>query len=369
MKKIYILLTAVIVSSGILFGQQTTTGNLSEVAPGFNSNNPIPTPQTPWQLLFSYDITAGGSGAGYAGVVAFGSEFWVSRWANDTIANFSITGTLISKFTIPGVTGVRSMTTDGTYIYAGANTASIFKIDPVTRTLVSTIAVSGVPNVRYCTYDASLPGFWVGTYATDFSLVNMSGVIQSSVLATSHLLTATYGLALDNVSPNGPFLWAAHQTQSPSNLADLIQVNVASGMQTAVIHNVTSDIGVGGDLAGGIFIIPTPLTLIGVLQATPSNLLYSYDIAGLSSANEINNEAASVSAYPNPSTGMVNIHVKRTNNDPMEIQIFDVTGKVVFESNEVGMNNLIDISAFTAGIYSVTVTGKNGVYSTELVKN
>ncbi|TND06540.1 MAG: hypothetical protein FD123_3475 [Bacteroidetes bacterium] len=367
MRKIYILLSAAVISTGILSAQQAVTPNAPETAPGINSGNQNPTPQTPWQVIFNYDITAAGSGTGNAGVVLIGNEFWVSRWGTDTISNYTLAGSFISKFVVAGVTGTRSMTTDGTDVYAGTNATSIYKINPVTKTLTSTITVSGVANVRYCTYDPTLPGFWVGTWATDFTQVDMNGQPQSVVAAGTHLLAACYGLAYDNTSPGGPYLWAFNQTGT-NNAADIIQVNIATGMQTGVIHDVTSDFGVAGDLAGGVHIVSSPLGLVGVLQGA-ANYLFSYDITGVNGMSDNISTTDFISAYPNPSNDMVNIHVNRVNNDPMQIQVMDITGKVVYQSNSVGMNNYLSMAKYDAGIYTVKVTYNNQSYTTKVVKN
>lgn len=369
MRKFYTLTAALMLSAGLLSAQQQLSpGNPAESAPAFGPINPNPTPQTPWQVLFSYDITAAGAGNGNAGVVVFGTEIWVSKWASDTISTFSLLGTLTSQFTVPGVTGVRSLTTDGTHIYAGANTASIFKIDPVSHTLVATITCAAVANVRYCTYEPSLPGFWVGTWNTDFALVDMTGQPSADVLATNHLLTATYGLALDNVNAGGPYLWAYHQSGGTTN-ADLIQVNIATGMQTAVVHDVTSDMGTPGDLAGGIHIVTSPvLSIVGIVQGTP-NFLFSYDITGVVGVTEPAADAPFVTAFPNPANDMVNVQVNRQNNEPMTMKMFDVTGRVVFESQTVGVNNFINMSGFEAGMYTVQVISNETVSTTQVVKN
>ena len=368
MKKIYIAISLVMISTGILTAQQPTPTSASELAPGINVTPQNPTPQTPWQMLFNYDITAAGAGIGNAGVVVWGNEIWVSRWGSDTVTNFTLAGTLISQFTISSLTGIRSMTTDGIAIYAGNTTSDIFKIDPVNKILIGSITTTGVPNVRYCTYDATLPGFWVGTWATQFTLVDMAGLPINTVAASSHQLTATYGLAIDNVTFGGRYLWAFDRSGQTS-AADLIQVNIATGMQTTIMHDVTSDIGTPGNLAGGIHIVPNPLSLVGVLQGATTNLLFSYDLVGVNSVIEPNVAINFIAAYPNPANDRVNIKVNRTTTDVMLMQIIDVTGRVVFESNTVGINNLISIAEYEAGVYVVKVTSNEQVYTTQLVKN
>lgn len=370
MTKTFTLLAGAVLAFGSL-AAQTPSVPSAETSPATGNNNPPPTIQTPWQVLFSYDITAAGAGTGNAGVTPVGLNFWVSRWASDTIWTITAAGTVTGSFTVPGVTGVRSLTTDGSFVYAGANTSNIYKIDPATQTLASTISVPSVANIRYCTYDPTANsgqgGFWVGTWTTDFTLVSMTGAVLSSVPASSHGLTATYGLAFDGASPGGPYLWAFHQTGvTGTDLADLIQVNIASGSQT-VLHDVTADMGTPGDLAGGVYVNASPLALIGVTQGT-ANLLFSYDIAGISSIGNDPNQTSMIGVYPNPANNMVNIQVNRTNNAPMQIQIIDALGQVVSASQNVGVNNVYNLENFEAGVYFIQVTQNGQVYTTKFVK-
>ncbi|MGL5889482.1 MAG: T9SS type A sorting domain-containing protein, partial [Bacteroidia bacterium] len=243
-------------------------------------------------------------------------------------------------------------------------------INPATQTLISTISVPSVPNVRYCTYDptanSGAGGFWVGTWATDFTQVDMTGNVLNSILAGTHGQTATYGLAFDGTSPGGPYLWAFHQTGSATNNADLVQISIATGAPTAVMHDVTSDMGTPGDLAGGVYVNASPLVIVGVLQGT-ANLLFSYDIVGVNSVNEVE-QTDFVAVYPNPAAQSVNIRVNRTNNDPMQIQIINSLGQVVSASQNVGINNIYNIENLAAGVYSVQVINNGVVYTTKLVK-
>lgn len=369
MKQTFTLLAAVCVFGSV--AAQSPSIPSAEYAPVVQGNDPLPAPMTAWQVLFNHNITTAGAGVGHAGIVPVGVNFWASKWASDTISVITAAGTLSSQFTVAGVTGIRSMTTDGTFIYAGTNAAEIKKIDPITQTLVSTISVPAVANVRYCTYDATANsnagGFWCGTWATDFTQVDMSGNVITSVVASSHGLTASYGLAFDNTSPGGPYLWSFHQTGTATNNADLIQVKIATGTQTTIMHDVTSDFGTPGDLAGGIYINATPLVLFGVLQGTP-NYLFSYDINGVSGLNENAVQDGFVTAYPNPATQTVNIRVNRENNDPMQIQIVNTLGQVISSSTNVGTNNIYNIENYDAGVYFVQVTSNGVTHTTKLVK-
>jgi hypothetical protein len=366
MKKFYILLSAGLLSANLLSAQSAMT---ADVNPNPKSSNlPSVAAVTPWQVLYNTDLTAG-AGAGNAGVTIVNNEYWISRWQSDSMFTYDMSFNLTASFTVPGVTGVRSFTTDGTNVYAGANTGSIFKIDPVAKTLLSTINTA-VANVRYCTYDptanSGAGGFWVGTWDTDFTLVSMTGTTLTSLSALNHGLTATYGLAYDGSSPGGPYLWAFHQTDAAAlTAADLIQIEIATGFATGVIHDVTSDFGTPGDLAGGVY-FTNPMTLVGILQGTP-NYLFGYDV-NLAGIKENAASPDFVSAYPNPVTDMVNIGVKRSNNDPMNMQIMNIAGKVVFESSNVGVSNYVNMAKYPAGVYTVKVTHNGQAYTSRIVR-
>jgi hypothetical protein len=379
MKNIF---TKILVANGMLLAGSIGlfAQNTREVAPdaeaspfGNAIHNPNPTPQTPWQILFNYDLLAASGANGNAAACVFGTEIWVSRWASDSLMTYDLLGNLTSRFVVSGVTGTRSLTTDGTSIYAGTNGASVYKINPVTKTLISTISAP-IPNVRSLTYDATANGnqggFWASTWATDITQFDMSGTALNFVYATSHTLTQMYGTAFDNVSPGGPYLWVFDQGSSPEK-SDIVQINIASGMPTGVIHDVFSDVGISvGDtsgLAGGLFLRSAPLSLVGVLQGSPTNRLFAYDITGASGVNEIL-EGDFINIYPNPVTDRVNIHLNLTNTDPVNLQIMNALGQVVYSTDNNGMNNYFNVSAYEAGIYFVKVTYQGNVYTSRLVK-
>ena len=369
MKKLYILINICFLSITIAAAQSVSS---VEQAPliGHSSSAFSTASVTPWQVLYNYDLTTD-AGTGNAGVCFLnGNEYWVSKWASADFTTFDSTGTYTAgPFSIPGITGVRSITTDGTSLFMGLNTAQIKKVNPITQTVISTINTPAVPNVRYVTYDPTANGgaggFWCGTWTTDWTLVSLTGTFLSSVSATSHGLLAVYGLTYDGTSPGGPYLWAFNQTNVTIGAADIVQVEIATGMPTSVIHDVTSDMGVVGDLAGGLYLQTNPLSLVGILQGS-INYLFGYDI-NLAGVNENAATSNYVSVYPNPAKDMVNIGVKREDNRPMHMQIINSTGQVVYESNTVGKSNMINMSKYPSGIYIANISGNGEVHSTRII--
>jgi hypothetical protein len=53
--------------------------------------------------------------------------------------------------------------------------------------------------------------------------------------------------------------------------------------------------------------------------------------------------------YPNPSTGIINVQTKNT----LDISIFDITGKQVFNASDISNENQLDLSGLSAGLYLV----------------
>ena len=64
----------------------------------------------------------------------------------------------------------------------------------------------------------------------------------------------------------------------------------------------------------------------------------------------------SVSVYPNPTTGNVNIVALGTNH----ITVLNALGQVVYDANADGNMTTLDMSQFQAGVYMVRVTTENG---------
>ena len=285
MKKIYVSIftLSLIIFNGIGQNNVITSNNSliksrtnlnSEYAPVQSASNLQSTNKAMWTIQLDVDPTT--LGVSLAGVMWTGTEFWCAKWNSADIYTADSSGTLTGNFTIPGVSGARSFTTDSTHIYIGAAGGSIYKIDPVTRTLVSTISTS-VASCRYVTYDPTLNsnagGFWTGAYGSDITAVSMTGTTLSTISSATHGLTGIYGMAYDNFSNSGPSLWAFNQGG-----ADIIQLDM-TGNPTGLTHDANSDLGTGGGLAGGLFICDNYFTgttsMIGINQGES---LFSYEL-------------------------------------------------------------------------------------------
>ncbi|MCF7911158.1 MAG: carboxypeptidase regulatory-like domain-containing protein [Candidatus Cloacimonetes bacterium] len=219
----------------------------ADVTPNHTQKYEVPETRDMWDLLdtFIADPTI----VSQAGIEFDGTYFYTAVWASALINKFDIDGNFIETFSIPGVSGLRDLAYDGQYFYGGAASNSIWQMDFETQTLVSTIA-SPVA-VRAIAYDDDNDAFWVNNWSTDITLVGRDGSIMDS-FAIGTVWVSLYGLAYDNYSDGGPYLYGFSQ----GGLGDqcvIVQYNIATGLETGVIHDVLEDVGAVGDIAGGLF--------------------------------------------------------------------------------------------------------------------
>ena len=123
--------------------------------------------------------------------------------------------------------------------------------------------------------------FWVGNWTTDLYLVDRNGNTLSTIPAATHALTSVYGSAYDNISDGGPYLWVFHQGVSGAE-AHMTQIDLATGTQTGVTHDVLADLPTSSPLAGGMFIttdlVSGKATIGGLAQGTP-DMIICYELA------------------------------------------------------------------------------------------
>ena len=378
MKHIYILL---ILGSIFSSNQNSHAQVMSDV---YNlgitkSTNTIAQPQALWDILFNYNILAITGRNGVAGVCVLNNEIWVSRWQTDSLFKISMNGTLLASLKIPGSAGARSLTTDGTYIYEGVYTNKIQKIDPVSKTVVGSITVP-IAKIRSLSYDASADngngGFWASDWGTEINLFSKDGTNTLNTIYTSdHKLTGMYGTACDNFSSGGPYLWISDQNfDGTGKTSEIVQLKIATGKQTGIIHNTMSDVGIGGSdtsgIAGGLFISlqGSTVNLVGVLQGLPTNRLFSYDLGLATEISENKPNEITTNVFPNPVNDMINIKTNFENNEASNLQITDVTGKIVYQTTSVFLNNYFNVSNYKSGVYFVKIISKEGIFNTKFIK-
>ena len=79
-----------------------------------------------------------------------------------------------------------------------------------------------------------------------------------------------------------------------------------------------------------------------------------------------------VTVYPNPSSGVFNVEINSLNSSDVEISIYDLLGRAVFErnfDNSLNFNEAIDLSNAKSGVYMMTVTVGNQKVTKRIVIN
>jgi hypothetical protein len=81
--------------------------------------------------------------------------------------------------------------------------------------------------------------------------------------------------------------------------------------------------------------------------------------------------AATLTVYPNPVTGILNIDARDLADGPATIDILDVTGRNIYHCNIAitngSLHHTIGTSSFSPGVYEVRMADKNGVLTSKIV--
>ncbi len=164
--------------------------------------------------------------------------------------------------------GFRDLAWDGNYLYASdSTTIRAFTTD---GTMVPASNISGPEDpCRALAYDPETDHFWVANFASSIYEIDRSGSIINEY-SNSYSI---YGLAWDNVSDGGPFLWAFEQDTN-----SIRQFNPSTGTYTGV--RIETDFNpYYNEFCGGLTFIDDwgasdgSAILVGIMQAEPDQLL------------------------------------------------------------------------------------------------
>jgi hypothetical protein len=149
--------------------------------------------------------------------------------------------------------------------------------------------------------------------------------------------------------PQTPFIWT-----------------VADGLQelNGYINNVLGDSTYTNQVYTADCISPDGhyISGYGVDNSSSTYFVYRVTLGNTIGIHETHADAV-VKIYPNPSSGLITID----NAKNAIVTIGSMQGKIIYKA-VLDKANKIDISAFTSGIYSVTVQTSDGVYCNKLIK-
>jgi hypothetical protein len=295
--------------------------------------NNIATQQKPlftdeiWDIQFMFDQVS--AAVSQAGVETDGEYIFTSVWNAADFLKFDLEGNHLETFQIAGAANIRDLAYDGEYFYGGSGTAPIFQMDFESHTLIGQINFSADAG-RAIAYDDEFDAFWTNNWSSDIVLIDRSGGVLNSIGGSPSI----YGLAYDEFSEDGPFLWLFEGTSSGGGCW-VSQWAIETGAATGVTHSVSGDMGADA-IAGGLALqeemIPGTYTLLCLGQGVA---IIGYELGDYNSFDWLS---------VNPSTGIV----EPGNSEFIEVTFNSVglTGvfyeaNIVIESNDPDQPEII----------------------------
>ena len=333
-----------------------------EIAPNSNVNPDAIINRDSLNLQFSFPCTA--FIYHEYGVNTDGADIYVTQWFEDSIAKYDELGNVLDRFVIPGVGHVRDMAYDGQYYYGSPFDFYFYVLDLDNKILIDTIHTSF--QIRGMTYDPDNNVLWASEYWSPmFYKMDMQGNILDSFLPSGITLEAISGLAYDNNSPGGPFLWGFSQD---STGAIIIKYDITNQAQTGNMIDV-SVLGSSSCYAGGLFIQQmsrTDVTIGGMIQ---NELVFALE---LGYANQLVNIEShemlpAMEIYPNPVQDVLNLKISSQDQE-LRCKILNQAGQII-QDHQIIVGVSSDISFNTSmlesGIYFIQISSDKGYSITQ----
>ena len=275
MKKSFLVLLALVFAVSVFAGNVNTQYENYDLAPGVIPQN-VPQTDPMWDLQYQYSIETASGDNGLLGIEYDwnADEIWISgrsSGGNKIYRVNSVTGVLLGNF-LTGTSsawGVRDMCHDASFIYGGED-SGLLCFDPITHTPLMTLPwPAGMSFPRANTYDPDTDPFYGGNFGTTCYEMTRQGTLVRSFAPAP--LTAVYGMAWDDVAPDGPWLWIIDQT-NPASGCNFHKMNPATLTYTGEIHVLTPPLSVGAISGGGEHIVgldPQYSSFLSFGQGTP----------------------------------------------------------------------------------------------------
>lgn len=201
------------------------------------SPTPVPTctpsPPTPTPLFICNVGTVTGDNQ-CVGVEFDGSAYWISAGGKGADPNklYKIDPScrFVAAYDQPSHStgwGWRDLAWDGTYLY-GSSDANIDQVDPSTGQWTGTSIPGPLNPNRALAYDPATGHFWTADWSSDIYEIARDGAVVNAYPNGLYV----YGMAWDDVSPDGPWLWTYSQDGTPETLVS--QFDPRSGSYTGV---------------------------------------------------------------------------------------------------------------------------------------
>gem|GEM_PF-1905677 len=190
-----------------------------------------------------------------------GENIYVGRFNSSTIDKYDLSGNFVESFTIGNVSNLSDFAWDGNRFYATDVSYTIYELDLANKE--STGFINAPYPFRGIAYNDDEDIF----YGSNFGEPIVAFDRQGNVIGEYNTGTfgAISGLAYDNESDGGPFLWGFSQSG-----ATLVQYSLPDVVETGIALIVSDNLGLPEIVAGGLAfvddLIPGTFSLLGILQ-------------------------------------------------------------------------------------------------------
>ncbi|MBN2175840.1 MAG: carboxypeptidase regulatory-like domain-containing protein [Bacteroidales bacterium] len=237
------------------------------------SGSPAPPSDFLFDLQFEYPLTHPDGLS--VGIETDGNYIYLCHWQNGNYYRYDMSGNYLATFTIAGTSLIRDMAYNPNtgYFYGAAATTTVWEMDftPGSEALVSTIIAPTAIRAIGCDHDNNL--LFGNNWSTAITFFDLTGALQYS-FPVGPTGASYYGLAYDDYSTGGPFVWG--YAQIDVSLEWLVQMDAVTGVETGVAYDVGTALGHVGTIAGGLAItppgtfpgFPTEWSLFGITQNT-----------------------------------------------------------------------------------------------------
>ena len=216
-----------------------------------------------------------------------GIYFWITGGNSGSDPNklyqLDATGVLVNTYDQSSLAGWgwRDLAWDGAYLWA-SDQALIQEIDPATG-LVTGNSIAGPTNpCRALAYDPDADHFWTANFGSSIWEFDRTGAVINTFTNSK----AIYGMAFDDISTDGPWLWIFSQDGASPILMEISQFDPSTGTYTGISWQCALPTGFTEGMAGGACLTtdwdPAIAALFLLSQGTPNDYIYGYEIAPFS---------------------------------------------------------------------------------------
>jgi hypothetical protein len=220
----------------------------------------------------------------FLGIEFDGTYFWITGGNSGADPNklyqYDATGLLVNTYdqTSSAGWGWRDLAWDGTYLY-GSDSYDVIQIDPATG-MATGVTIAGPSNpARALAYDPDTDHFWTASFSSSIWEFGRDGTVHNTFSNTK----AIYGMAWDNLSEDGPWLWVFSQDGVSPDLLEISQFDPDSGTYTGVSWQSDVPTGYNSGMAGGACFTtefdPSIGAIFVLAQGDPTDFVYGYEIA------------------------------------------------------------------------------------------